>query len=98
MMASTKNVPPPHGPHVINYPATLDEPEATAVLLTNLLIAERRRRGTGISARAASARDQAILVLRWFRDDADMPTLAGDAAVSQATCYRDLHDGIDQLA
>src|SRR3712207_8731496 len=59
------------GPHVITYSATLDVPEATAVLLTDLLIAERRRRGTGIGARAASARDQAILVLRWFRQDAD---------------------------
>src|SRR3712207_6016445 len=86
------------GPHLITTSATLDVPEATAVLLTNLLIAERRRRGTGISARAASARDQAILVLRWFREDADMPTLARNAGVSQATGYRYLHEGIDVLA
>jgi hypothetical protein len=56
MMASTKNDPHPHGPHVITYSATLDVPEATATLLTDLLIAERRRRGTGRGARAASAR------------------------------------------
>jgi hypothetical protein len=73
-MASTKNDPHPHGPHVITYSATLDVPEATAVLLTDLLIAERRRRGTGIGARAASARIQAVLVLRWFRQDIGMPT------------------------
>src|SRR3712207_1712890 len=97
-MASTKNDPHPHGPHVITYSATLDVPEASAVLLTDLLIAERRRRGTGIGARAASARDQAILVLRWFRQDADMPTLARDTGVSQATGYRYLHEGIDVLA
>jgi hypothetical protein len=97
-MASTKNDPHPHGPHVITYSATLDVPEATAVLLTDLLIAERRRRGTGIGARAASARAQAILVLRWFRQDADMPTLARDTGVSQATGYRYLHEGIDVLA
>src|SRR4051812_24553829 len=41
----------------------------TAALLTELLIAERLRRGTGIGAPAASARDQAMLVLRWFRED-----------------------------
>ena len=97
-MASTKNDPHPHGPHVITYSATLDVPEATAVLLTDLLIAERRRRGTGIGARAASAREQAILALRWFRQDADMPTLARDTGVSPATGYRYLHEGIDVLA
>src|SRR4051794_13810869 len=74
MMASTKNDPHPHGPHVITYSATLDVPEATDLLLTDLLIAERRRRGTGIGARAASARIQAVLVLRWFRQDTGMPT------------------------
>jgi hypothetical protein len=98
MMASTKNDPHPHGPHVITYSATLDVPEATATLLTDLLIAERRRRGTGIGARAASARIQAVLVLRWFRQDIGMPTLARDAGISQATGYRYLHEGIDVLA
>src|SRR3954453_9604297 len=62
-----RNRPPARGPHVITYSATLDVPAETATLLTELLIAERLRRGTGIGARAASARDQAILVLRWFR-------------------------------
>jgi hypothetical protein len=83
---------------VITYSATLDVPEATAVLLTDLLIVERRRRGTGIGARAASARDQAMLVLRWFRDDADMKILARDTGISIPTGYRYLHEGIDVLA
>jgi DDE superfamily endonuclease len=83
---------------VITYSATLDVPEATAVLLTDLLIVERRRRGTGIGARAASARDQAMLVLRWFRDDADMRILARDTGISIPTGYRYLHEGIDVLA
>jgi hypothetical protein len=83
---------------VITYSATLDVPEATAVLLTDLLIVERRRRGTGMGARAASARDQAMLVLRWFRDDADMKILARDAGISIPTGYRYLHEGIDVLA
>jgi hypothetical protein len=80
------------------YSATLDVPAETATLVTDLLIAERRRRGTGIGARAASARTQALLVLRWFREDTGMPTLARDAGVSQATGYRYLHEGIDVLA
>jgi DDE superfamily endonuclease len=83
---------------VITYSATLDVPAGTATLVTDLLIAERRRRGTGVGARAASARTQALLVLRWFREDTGMPTLARDAGVSQATGYRYLHEGIDVLA
>src|SRR3954447_2349132 len=88
----------PQGPHVITYSATLDVPAETAALLTELLIAERLRRGTGLGARAASARDQALLVLRWFREDADMTVLAADTKISIATGYRYLHEGIDVLA
>ena len=83
---------------MIAYSATLDVPEHTATLLTDLLIAERRHRGTGTGARAASAGTQAVLVLRWFREDTGMPTLARDAGVSTATGYRYLHEGIDVLA
>jgi hypothetical protein len=90
---------------VITYSATLDVPAETATLLTELLVAERLRRGTGIGARAASARDQAILVLRWFRQDADLKVqdadltvLAADTRISLATGYRYLHEGIDVLA
>ena len=83
---------------MITYSATLDVPIETATLVTDLLIAERCRRGTGVGSRAASARTQALLVLRWFREDPGMPTLARDAGVSTATGYRYLHEGIDVLA
>jgi hypothetical protein len=83
---------------VIAYSATLDVPAETAALLTELLVAERLRRGTGVGARAASCFDQAVLVLRWFREDTSVPTLAHDAGVSTATGYRYLHEGIDVLA
>jgi hypothetical protein len=83
---------------VITYSATLDVPADTATLLTELLAAERLRRGTGVGARAASCLDQAVLVLRWFREDTPMPTLARDAGISPATGYRYLHEGIDALA
>ena len=55
--------------------ATLDVPEEAARLLVELLVAERLRRGTGVGARAATCRQQAIVVLRWFREDADMKIL-----------------------
>jgi DDE superfamily endonuclease len=83
---------------VITYSATLDVPAGTVAQLVELLVAERRRRGTGIGARAASCFDQAVLVLRWFREDTGMPVLARDAGVSTATGYRYLHEGIDVLA
>src|SRR3954467_8900947 len=87
----------PRGPHVITHSATLDVPAETATLLTELLIAERLRRGTGVGARAASARDQAILVLRWFRQDADLKVLAADTRISLATGYRYPHEGLHVL-
>src|SRR3954466_3589320 len=93
-----QKIDPPHGPHVITYSATLDVPAGTATLLTDLLVAERLRRGTGVGARAASAREQAVLVLRWFREDADMTVLAADSGISLATGHRYLHEGIDALA
>jgi hypothetical protein len=83
---------------VIAYSATLDVPQETATLLTDLLIAQRLRCGTPVGSRAASARDQALLVLRWFREDADMKVLAADTGISIATGYRYLHEGIDALA
>ncbi len=83
---------------MFTYSATLDVPADTVAQLVELLVAERRRRGTGIGARAASCFDQAVLVLRWFREDTGMPVLARDAGVSTATGYRYLHEGIDVLA
>jgi hypothetical protein len=50
------------------------------------------------SPSGASCFDQAVLVLRWFREDTCMPVLARDAGVSTATGYRHLHEGIDVLA
>src|SRR3954469_7493567 len=79
-------------------PSHLDVPADTPTLLTALLVAERLRRATGVGARAASARAQAIPVLRRFRQDADLKVLAADTPISLATGYRYLHEGIDVLA
>src|SRR3954465_8566687 len=88
----------PRGPYVITYSATLDVPAETAALLTELLIAERLDRGTGVGARAASARAQAVLGLRWLGDRADMTVLVADTKLSIATGYRYLHEGVHALA
>jgi len=83
---------------VIVCSATLDVPEEATRLLVELLVAERLRRATGVGARAAACRQQAILVLRWFREDADLKILAADTQVSTATDDRYLHEGIDVIA
>src|SRR3954453_19865363 len=79
-------------------PPPLDVPQDPLTLLTALPVAERLRRATGVGARAASARAQAIPVLRRFRQDADLKVLAADTPISLATGYRYLHEGIDALA
>jgi len=65
---------------VITCSATLDVPASTATLRVKLLAAERRRPGPAW-ARAASCRQRAVLVLRWFREDTGIPILARDAGV-----------------
>lgn len=58
----------------------------------------RIRVGTRAGRRVGTARTQAILVLRWFRDDAPLRPLAAEAALPISTSYRYLHDGIDVIA
>lgn len=77
---------------MIAYRATLDVPEQTLRQFTRWLREHQDRIGTPAGSRAASARTQAVLVLRWFRDDTGMRMLARDAAVSIATGYRYLHE------
>lgn len=82
----------------VTYTATLPVRDETVAFLTDLLIAERRRRGTRADTRALPARAQAVLVLRWFLDGARMSQLARDNAISKSTGYDYLHEGIDVLA
>ena len=66
---------------MITYSATLDVPADTATLLTDLLIAERRRPGTGIVARAATRRTQPFVALRYDRTALTITALARLAAI-----------------
>lgn len=83
---------------MITYSATLDVPRSLAQYLGRLLQADRRARGTRRGRRALTAFAQAVLVLRWFRQDTALTALARDAGISIATGYRYLHEGIDVLA
>ncbi len=83
---------------MITYRATLDVPAETALRLAVWLGEHRRSLGTRKGRRAAGCYRQAVLVLRWFRDDTSLRMLARDAGIGISTAYRYLHDGIDVLA
>lgn len=83
---------------MITYRATLDVPIHTLRAVTGWLREHRRRHDTRPWQRAATVYVQAVLVLRWFKEDTDLRVLARDAGVSIATAYRYLHEGIDVIA
>ena len=76
----------------------LDVPRELAQYVGRLLAAERRRRGTRKRSRALTCFWQAVLGLRWFRENADVTALARDHGISRATAYRYLDEVIDVLA
>jgi hypothetical protein len=77
----------------VTYTAVLPAREHTVNVLTELLGTERARRGTRAGTRAVPARDQAILILRWFLDDTRMRQLATDNQISVSTGYDYLNEG-----
>jgi hypothetical protein len=83
---------------VITYRATLDVPRELAQYLGRLLHTERRRRGTRKTTRALTCFGQAVLGLRWFRQNTDVTTLVRDHGISRATGYRYLDEVITVLA
>ena len=83
---------------MIAYRATLDVPRELAWFVSQLLAAERRRRGTPRGTRALTCFWQAVLGLRWFRDRTTPDALARDHGISRATAYRYLDEVIAVLA
>jgi hypothetical protein len=83
---------------VITYRATLDVPDGLVRYLARLLAAERRRRRTPAGSRKLNCRGQAVLALRWFRDQARKEALGRDHGVSRATAYRYVDEAVDVLA
>ncbi len=76
----------------------LDVSRELAQWVSRLLRAERRRRGTRKNSRALTCFRQAVLGLRWFRQDPDITALGRDHGVSRATAYRYVDEVIDVLA
>jgi DDE superfamily endonuclease len=83
---------------VIAYRATLDVPRELVEFVAKLLWAERRRRGTPRGSRALTCFWEAVLGVRWFRDDTSPEALARDHGVSRATAYRYVDEVIAVLA
>lgn len=77
---------------------TLDVPRELARYLGRLLHAERRDRGTRKGSRALTCYWQAVLGLRWFRQNTDITALARDHGISRATGYRYLDEVVAVLA
>lgn len=83
---------------MITYRATLDVSRELVMFTAQLLLAERRRRGTPRGSRALTCYWQAVLGLRWFRDRTAVGALAADHGVSRATAYRYVEEVITVLA
>jgi hypothetical protein len=82
----------------VTYTAVLDISEESVSFLSRLLRAERVRRGTRSRRRALGTYKQAVLVLRWFLEDARMSALARDNGISLSTAYEYRDEGIAVLA
>lgn len=80
---------------MITYRATLDVPVETALRLAGWLAAHRELLGTRSGRRAMGCYRQAVLVLRWFREDTTLRMLARDAGIGISTAYRYPHEDSD---
>jgi hypothetical protein len=83
---------------MITHRATLDVSRELACQVSQLLHAERRRRGTRKHSRALSCFRHAVLGVRWFRQHADITALARDHGISRATGYRYVEEVVTVLA
>ncbi len=83
---------------MITYRATLNVPVKTCATVSGWLAAHRRAVDARPWQRAATCWVQAVMVLRWFADGTALRLLARDAATSQATAYRYLHEAVDVIA
>lgn len=83
---------------MITYRATLDVPASTVAQVSRWLTTHRKLVDVRPWQRAATPYVQAVMALRWFKEDTDVPILARDARISIATAYRYLHEAVDVIA
>lgn len=83
---------------MITYRATLDVPLTTVARVSAWLQAHRRTHDARPWQRAATTWTQAVMVLRWMTEAAEVALIARDGGVSQATGYRYLHEAVNVIA
>lgn len=83
---------------MIAYRATLDLPDAVFHTVVCWIREHRRLVDQRPWQRAASCRDQALLVLRCLKDATLVDAAARDIDVSRATGYRYFHEALDVIA
>src|SRR3954454_1695835 len=82
----------------VSHRASLDVSAPVLRAVTGWIARRRRRPGARPAQRAGTVHTQVVLVLRWLRHRLDLRLLARDAAISIATAYRYLHEGLDAIA
>jgi hypothetical protein len=70
---------------LITYRVRLDVPRELALFVSRLLARRRQEAGTRRGTRCLGCYRQALFVLAWYRDKADIPRLRAGFGLSQAT-------------
>jgi hypothetical protein len=78
---------------VITYRVRLDVPRELVLFVSRLLARRRKKIGTRKNTRSLGCYRQALFVLAWYRDKADIPRLGAGFGLSQATSYRYVAEG-----
>ena len=83
---------------MITYRVRLDVPRELVVFVARLLARRRKELGTRKGTRSLGCYRQALFVLAWYRDKADIPRLGAGSGLSQATSYRYVAEGTKVIA
>jgi len=83
---------------LITYRVRLDVPRDLVLFVSRLLARRRREIGTRKGARSLGCYRQALFVLAWYRDKADIARLGAGFGLSQATSYRYVAEGTEVIA
>ena len=78
---------------MITYRVRLDVPRELVLFVSRLLARHRKQAGTRKGTRCPGCYRQALFVLAWYRDKADIPRLGAGFGLSQATSYRYVAEG-----
>jgi DDE superfamily endonuclease len=83
---------------LITYRVRLDVPRELVRFVSRLLARHRKEIGTRKGTRSLGCYRQALFVLAWYRDNADIPRLGAGFGLSQATSYRYVAEGTQVLS